>query len=164
MTKDLPRRPKCCIISVTSIGEASCVPMKRQLLAAALVLILIVYPSLGITEDVETVMLAKTLYTLCRDESYDTMLAMGTVVMNRVESILSSSCVSPPPPFHPRNAWLCCCTRRSASGKRRRSPTRWRSEVGVGRWREAQASTRVSPWHRCGSSRRRRRKRWRSWR
>ena len=86
MTKDLPRRPKCCIISVTSIGEASCVPMKRQLLAAALVLILIVYPSLGITEDVETVMLAKTLYTLCRDESYDTMLAMGTVVMNRVDS------------------------------------------------------------------------------
>ena len=60
--------------------------MKRQLLAAALVLILIVYPSLGITEDVETVMLAKTLYTLCRDESYDTMLAMGTVVMNRVDS------------------------------------------------------------------------------
>ena len=49
--------------------------MKRQLLAAALVLILIVYPSLGITEDVETVMLAKTLYTLCRD-----------VVMNRVDS------------------------------------------------------------------------------
>lgn len=33
--------------------------MKRQLLAAALVLILIVYPSLGITEDVETVMLGK---------------------------------------------------------------------------------------------------------
>ena len=51
-----------------------------------MLVLLIAIPSIGITEDVETVMLAKTLYTLCQDESYDTMIAMGTVIMNRVDS------------------------------------------------------------------------------
>ena len=47
--------------------------MKRQILAAVLLLIVIMVPTLGIAEDSETVMLAKTLYTL-GDDSYETML------------------------------------------------------------------------------------------
>lgn len=43
-------------------------------------------PAAGFTEDSATVRLAKTIYTLAGDEDYATKLAIGTVVMNRVES------------------------------------------------------------------------------
>jgi len=45
-----------------------------------------VLPGLGLTEGDDTIQLARTLYTLGKDESYDTMLMIGTIVMNRVEN------------------------------------------------------------------------------
>lgn len=53
------------------------------LLTALLVLTL--WPSVSFTEDRDTVLLARTIYTLAGRESYETKLAIGTVVMNRVE-------------------------------------------------------------------------------
>lgn len=50
------------------------------LLACALI------PSAAFTEDRDTVLLARTLYALGKNESYATKLALGTVVMNRVEN------------------------------------------------------------------------------
>ena len=50
------------------------------LLACALI------PSVGFTEDRDTVLLARALYALGKNESYETKLALGTVVMNRVEN------------------------------------------------------------------------------
>ena len=50
------------------------------LLACALI------PSVSFTEDRDTVLLARTLYALGKDESYETKLALGTVVMNRLEN------------------------------------------------------------------------------
>ena len=43
-------------------------------------------PSVCFTEDRDTVRLARTIYALGKEESYETKLALGTVVMNRVES------------------------------------------------------------------------------
>ena len=43
-------------------------------------------PSVSFTEDRDTVQLARVIYALGKDESYDTKLALGTVVMNRVEN------------------------------------------------------------------------------
>lgn len=43
-------------------------------------------PSVRFTEDRDTVRLARVIYALGRDESYETKLALGTVVMNRVEN------------------------------------------------------------------------------
>lgn len=59
--------------------------MKRWLCALLLAAILIL-PSLGVTEGDDTIQLARTMYTLGRDESYETLLMIGSVVMNRVES------------------------------------------------------------------------------
>ena len=50
------------------------------LLACALI------PSAAFTEDRDTVLLARALYALGKNESYETKLALGTVVMNRVEN------------------------------------------------------------------------------
>lgn len=61
----------------------------RRLITGAIVLALLAclfIPSVDFTEDRDTVLLARTIYALCRDESYQTKLALGTVVMNRVES------------------------------------------------------------------------------
>ena len=43
-------------------------------------------PSVSFTEDRDTVQLARAIYALGKSESYDTKLALGTVVMNRVEN------------------------------------------------------------------------------
>ena len=43
-------------------------------------------PSVSFTEDRDTVQLARAIYALGKTESYDTKLAIGTVVMNRVEN------------------------------------------------------------------------------
>lgn len=59
--------------------------MKRGLCALLLVAILVL-PGLGVTEGDDTIQLARTMYTLGRDESYETLLMIGSVVMNRVES------------------------------------------------------------------------------
>ena len=62
--------------------------MRRFVALAALAVALVcaLVPSVSFTEDRDTVQLAKVIYALARDESYATKLAIGTVVMNRVES------------------------------------------------------------------------------
>jgi spore germination cell wall hydrolase CwlJ-like protein len=43
-------------------------------------------PSASYTEDRDTILLARTIYALGKNESYQTKLALGSVVMNRVAS------------------------------------------------------------------------------
>ncbi|MBE5807751.1 MAG: cell wall hydrolase [Clostridiales bacterium] len=63
--------------------------MRRLWLPVLLVAVVLLYllPSVSYTEDQETILLARTLYALARDESYETKLALGSVVMNRVDSV-----------------------------------------------------------------------------
>ena len=58
----------------------------KRVLCAGLLVALLVLPGLGLTEGDDTIQLARTIYTLGRDESYETKLMIGTVVMNRVEN------------------------------------------------------------------------------
>lgn len=58
----------------------------KRFLCAALILAILILPGLGLTEGADTIRLAKTLYMLGRGEDYETMLDLGTVVMNRVDS------------------------------------------------------------------------------
>ena len=62
--------------------------MKRfiALAAVAVLLVCALYPKAGFTEDRNTVLLARAIYALCRNEGYDAKLAVATVVMNRVEN------------------------------------------------------------------------------
>lgn len=46
----------------------------------------VLLPSVSFTEDQDTILLARTIYALGKDESYEAKLAIGTVVMNRVEN------------------------------------------------------------------------------
>lgn len=55
------------------------------LLTVAIVAFMFV-PSVRFTEDRDTIRLARVLYALGKRESYDTKLALGTVVMNRVDN------------------------------------------------------------------------------
>ena len=61
----------------------------RKLIAAVLMLVLLActfIPSVSFTEDRDTILLARTIYALGKSESYATKLALGSVVMNRVEN------------------------------------------------------------------------------
>ena len=61
----------------------------RKLIAAAVmlaVLICVLMPSVSFTEDRDTVLLAKTIYALGKNEDYKTKLALGNVVTNRMEN------------------------------------------------------------------------------
>ena len=61
----------------------------RKLIAAMMMLALLAcmfIPSVSFTEDRDTVLLARAIYALGKDEDYATKLALGSVVMNRVES------------------------------------------------------------------------------
>ena len=58
----------------------------KRLLCTAILLALIAIPSIGLTEGSDTIQLARTIYTLGRDESYETLLMIGSVVMNRTDS------------------------------------------------------------------------------
>ena len=61
----------------------------RKLIAVLMMLVLLActfIPSVSFTEDKDTVLLARTIYALGKDESYETKLALGSVVMNRVEN------------------------------------------------------------------------------
>ena len=58
----------------------------KRVLCAVLLVALFILPGLGLTEGDDTIQLARTIYTLGRDESYETKLMIGTVVMNRVEN------------------------------------------------------------------------------
>ena len=62
--------------------------MKRWIALAAVVVLGVcaLYPGQGFTEDKDTVLMARAIYALCHDESYDTKLAVATVMMNRVEN------------------------------------------------------------------------------
>ena len=58
-------------------------------ITGAIILALLVcafLPTAVFSEDRDTVLLAKTIYALGKNESYQTKLALGAVVMNRVES------------------------------------------------------------------------------
>ena len=61
----------------------------RRFIAGLIVLAAAVFlfvPSVSFTEDRDTVHLARAIYALGKAESYETKLALGTVVMNRVEN------------------------------------------------------------------------------
>ena len=58
--------------------------MRKLALALILALLLAAIPSVSFTEDTAAVRLARTIYALAADESYETKLALGSVVMNRV--------------------------------------------------------------------------------
>ena len=60
--------------------------MKRWIAIAAILILgaCILIPKPGFTEDRDTVLLARTIYALARNDSYDAKLAIGTVAMNRV--------------------------------------------------------------------------------
>jgi len=62
--------------------------MKRLTLLAAVCAMLacILVPGTSFTEDRDTVLLARSIYALARSESYETKLAIGSVVMNRIEN------------------------------------------------------------------------------
>ena len=54
------------------------------IIALAALLVCVLSPGVSYTEDRSTVMLARAIYALGRNESYDTKLAIGTLAMNRV--------------------------------------------------------------------------------
>ena len=56
------------------------------LMAVVVALVCALVPSVSFTEDEDTVLLARTIYALGKGESYETKLALGSVVMNRVEN------------------------------------------------------------------------------
>ena len=61
----------------------------RRFIAGLIVLVAVAalfVPSVSFTEDADTVRLARVLYALGKTETYETKLALGTVVMNRVEN------------------------------------------------------------------------------
>lgn len=60
--------------------------MKKRWIPVLAVLICIILPAFGRPEDESTLRLARTLYTLAASEDYETKIALGTVVMNRVEN------------------------------------------------------------------------------
>lgn len=61
----------------------------RRLICALVMLAMLAcmfIPSVSFTEDRDTVLLARAIYALGKNESYETKLALGSVVMNRVEN------------------------------------------------------------------------------
>ena len=60
--------------------------MKRAAVCIALLFLVAALPSLTFTEDRATVQLARAVYAIARDESYEAKLAVATVAMNRLES------------------------------------------------------------------------------
>ncbi len=58
----------------------------KRILCAGLLTALLILPGLGLTEGDDTISLARTLYTLGRDEDDATLLMLGSVIMNRVDS------------------------------------------------------------------------------
>lgn len=63
--------------------------MKKWIVFIALgaLLVSLLAPGVSFTEDKDTVLLARAIYALARNESYETKLAIGTVAMNRVGSV-----------------------------------------------------------------------------
>lgn len=57
------------------------------LIGVAILMACTMIPGISFTEDQDTILLARAIYALARDESYETKLAIGTVAMNRVENV-----------------------------------------------------------------------------
>ena len=57
------------------------------IIAVAALLACALVPGVSFTEDRDTVLLARAIYALARDASYDAKLAIGTVAMNRRDSV-----------------------------------------------------------------------------
>ncbi len=55
-------------------------------LALAALLVGALLPGVSFTEDRDTVLLARAIYALARNDTYDAKLAIGTVAMNRLDS------------------------------------------------------------------------------
>lgn len=61
--------------------------MKRRIaLMLCVCLLLALCPMQVVSEGEDTVLLARVLYTMCRGEDERTMMKVGSVIMNRVES------------------------------------------------------------------------------
>ena len=61
--------------------------MKKALICIILLLACVLLPSLAFTEDAATVRLARTIYALAGDDSYETKLAIGSIAGNRVDNL-----------------------------------------------------------------------------
>lgn len=62
----------------------------RKWIALAVIAVLmgcVLLPNASFTEDRDTILLARAIYALARNDSYDAKLAVGTVAMNRVDSV-----------------------------------------------------------------------------
>ena len=57
------------------------------IIAVAAVLACALVPGVSFTEDRSTVLLARAIYALARDASYDAKLAIGSLAMNRMDSV-----------------------------------------------------------------------------
>ena len=62
--------------------------MRKWIAAIAMLALLgcVLTPGVSFTEDEDTVLLARAIYALARNESYDAKLAIGSVAMNRLDS------------------------------------------------------------------------------
>ena len=58
--------------------------MKKAVVCVALLFLAIVLPSLAFTEDQETVLLARAVYAVARDESYEAKLAVASATRDLV--------------------------------------------------------------------------------
>ena len=60
--------------------------MKRIIAAVIVLALILCAPIHGLSEDQYTIQLARVIYAVARNDSYDAKLALGSVVMNRVDS------------------------------------------------------------------------------
>ena len=60
--------------------------MKRIIAAVIVLALILCAPIHGLSEDEYTIQLARVIYAVARNDSYDAKLALGSVVMNRVEN------------------------------------------------------------------------------
>lgn len=60
--------------------------MKKIIVFLAVMCLCAAIPAMSFTEDKSTVRLARTIYAMAASEDFETKLAIGTVVMNRLES------------------------------------------------------------------------------
>lgn len=60
--------------------------MKRILAAVVLLALILCAPIHGLSEDQYTVQLARVIYAVARDDSYEAKQALASVVMNRVDN------------------------------------------------------------------------------
>ena len=66
-------------------GEGRVTRVRKAVVCIALLFLAVVLPSLTFTEDQETVLLARAVYAVARDESYETKLAVASAALNRVD-------------------------------------------------------------------------------